>query len=124
MINHLVHAAENSEETKAHLKQNEDKFQGDCKIVLQLLYSGKRLTARQLEREHDIDGRRLRDLFEALPTKVKRDWVYTADGKKTKYKEYWIDVPKPTTKSDLQQWWNEFQKEKAETKFYQAELFS
>lgn len=105
MKNPLVHAAENNESSQNHLKQQENKFQGDCVVVLQMLYSGKRLTAKQLLKEYDIDGRRLRDVFTALPNVVKKEWVYDASGKKTRFVEYYIEVSKPPTKEEIVGMW-------------------
>ena len=96
----MLHSFENNQSSQNHLEQNEDKFKGDCKIVMQLLFSGIKLTARVLEKQYDIDGRRLRDVIKARPDIVKKQWVRGEDGK-TKFMEYYIEKFKPPTKKEL-----------------------
>lgn len=116
----MLHLAENNDDSQHHLEDNFDKFNGDCKTVLGLLYKGLKLTGRQLERDYDIDSRRLRDLYAARPDIVKRTWVYTPDGKKTKYKQYYVEIPMPPSKQELVNWASEY----LETKHLkQSELF-
>jgi len=95
----VIHQRENNEETEQHLKDNGKKFSRHCNIVLRLMYQGRKLTARQLEREYNIDGRRLRDIF-ANRKECKRQWRRDADGK-TQEMEYWLEIPKPPTKTEL-----------------------
>jgi hypothetical protein len=118
----MIHEHENNQESQNHLDANLDKFKGDCRIVMQMLYSGLRLTARDLEKNYDIDGRRLRDVIKARPDVVKKEWVKQADGK-TKYMEYYIEKIKPPTKSDLQIWWDAYQNEKPLTIPQQLSLY-
>lgn len=92
----MTHNIENNPESQAHLEENFSKFSGDCLTVLKLLYSGKKLTARQLEKDYDLDGRRLRDVYAARPDIIRRSWVLDASGKRTKWKEYWIEIITPT----------------------------
>ena len=79
-------------------------------MVLQVLYRGGRYTGKQINNILDIacGDRRLRNLFAARKD-VKREWVYTEDGKKTKWKEYWLEIPKPPTKDSVQDWWHRYQ---------------
>lgn len=96
----LLHDRENAEDLNQHLKDNGEKFNRQCVMVLQLLYSGKRFTGKQVNEVLDIacGDRRLRDLFVARKD-IRREWVYTEDGKRTRWKEYWLEIPTPLTKS-------------------------
>ena len=102
MTEPLLHDRETSGRTEGHLKANADKFNGHCKFVLGLLRQGKILTARRLEKDFDVDGRRLRNIYEAREEikrmsgeEIHRDFVYTEDGKKTRFVKYWLVAPKP-----------------------------
>ncbi len=103
----MIHPTENNSESQNHLDANLDKFKGDAKIVMQLLFSGKRLTGRVLETVYGIDSRRLRDVIKARPDIVKKCWVKD-ESNKTKFMEYFIEPFKPPTKTYLQEWWDEF----------------
>lgn len=102
METHLIHQAENSEDLTQHLKDNGEKFNRQCVMVLKLLYSGRRYTGKMVNEILDIacGDRRLRDLFVAR-SDVKRQWVYTEDGKKTRWKEYWLEIPPIPTKESV-----------------------
>lgn len=117
----MLHEFENNIVSETHLKDNGKKFSRHCNIVLSLMYKGMRLTARQLEREYNIDGRRLRDIF-ANRKECKRDWRKDKDGKNIEM-EYWLDIVKPPTKSDLQKWFSEYQKEMPQPQAIQPNLF-
>lgn len=97
-----VHYFENSKETQSHLDLHRDKFQSDCVFILSLLYRGEVLTEKILVQKYDIacGGRRLRELY-AARSDIKRDWVYDEGGKNTRYKKYWMEIPKQTTKTEL-----------------------
>lgn len=90
----ILHQTENNIVSEQHLKDNGKKFSRHCNIVLEMMYRGKRLTARQLEREYNIDGRRLRDIF-ANRKECKRAWRHYEDGT-TQEMEYWLEIPRPT----------------------------
>jgi len=98
----MLHEFENNESSEQHLKDNGEKFSRHCNFVLGLLYQGKRLTARQLERDYNVDGRRLRDIF-ANRSECKRQWRKDADGK-TQEMEYWLDIPPSPTKQKAIDW--------------------
>lgn len=121
----LLHERENNEVSEQHLKENGQKFSRHCCIVLDMMYRGARLTARQLEREYNIDGRRLRDIY-AGRKECKRAWRKDASGKNVEM-EYWLEIPEPPTKKrvhdELQRWWNEYQAERPEGAFVQQKLF-
>ena len=95
----MLHERENNEVSEQHLKDNGHKFSRHCNFVLTLMYQGMRLTARQLEREYNIDGRRLRDIF-ANRKECMRAWRRSSDGK-TEEMEYWLDIPDLPTKKEL-----------------------
>jgi hypothetical protein len=94
----LLHEIENNEVSQKHLKDNGQKFSRHCNIVITLLYQRKRLTARQLEREYNIDGRRLRDIY-ANRKECKKAW--RVEGGKEIEMEYWLEIPIPPTKSEV-----------------------
>jgi len=94
-----IHSRENWDGGEKHLKDNGQKFSRHCNIVLTLMYQGRRLTARQLEREYNIDGRRLRDIY-ANRKECKRQWRKTEEGK-TVEMEYWLEIPPPPTKGQV-----------------------
>ena len=94
----LLHDRESCSDTEQHLKDNGEKFNRQCVMVLKLLYSGRRYTGKQVNEILDIacGDRRLRNLFAARKD-VRREWVYTSDGKKTRWKEYWLEgITQPT----------------------------
>jgi len=102
----MLHEIENNPSSENHLKDNGEKFNRHCVEVLKLLYQGKRLNARQLETEYGYDGRRIRDVA-ANRKDVKKQWVRSAEGK-TRYVEYWLDLPLPPTKQKAIAWATEF----------------
>lgn len=115
-----IHQAENNEVSEQHLKDNGKKFSRHCNIVLAMMYQGKRLTARQLEREYNIDGRRLRDIY-ANRKECKREWRKSVDGK-TEEMEYFLEIPQPPTKKQLVTDASDYLREVSE-KLEQTELF-
>lgn len=98
-----LHDRENNDESENHLKDNGEKFSRHCIFVLGLLYRGAKITARQLERDYNVDGRRLRDIF-ANRKECRRAWRKGEDGK-TQEMEYWLEIPTPT-KEKSQSYWN------------------
>ena len=115
-----IHQRENNEVSENHLKDNGKKFSRHCNIVLGLMYRGMRITARQLEREYNIDGRRLRDIY-ANRKECKKAWR-VEDGKEIEM-EYWLEIPKQPTKQDLQEWFRKYQEEAALPTYKQVNLF-
>lgn len=106
----MIHQRENSADTELFLKSNGQKFTGDCLMVMKLLYQGYRLSSKDCWERYSVHDRRLRNCYQARPDIVKREWKKNEQGKRM-YVEYWIDVPKPLTKSELQAWWDEYQNE-------------
>ncbi len=117
----MIHEHENNQDTESFLKSNGQKFKGDCVTAMKLMYQGVRLNGDTCKQLYGFHDRRLRNCHEARPDIVKKQWVLDGNGKR-KYVEYWIDIPKQTTKSDLQLWWNKFQNEKPRATFYQQNL--
>ena len=101
----MIHKNENNPLSQEHLEENLKKFNGDCRTVMLLLYTGHKLTARDLEVRYGIDGRRLRDCYAARRDIEKKAWVRDADGK-TRYMQYWIEKPKLPTKTAIVQEFN------------------
>lgn len=94
----MIHERERGDESQQHLDENFDKFKGDMKIVMQLLYSGKRLSAQSLVQEYGIADRRLRDAIAARPDVIKKVWVKDKNDKRL-YVEYFADLPPHPTKA-------------------------
>jgi len=122
MENALLHTRETSSETESFLKENGDKFQGDCLTIMRLLFAGYKLSAKDVVVKWGLHDRRLRDVIKARPDIVKKEWIYKPNGKRD-YVVYFIEKFQPPTKSDLQKWWNEFQEQKPEAKLIQMPLF-
>jgi hypothetical protein len=118
----ILHQHENNELSESFLKDNGKKFEGDCVKVLRLLYKGMKLTAKNVNDILDMadGGRRLRDIFAARKDCHKR--VRLTNGKKEGV-EYWLEIPQPPTKSDLQSWWDAYQNEKPLTIPQQLSLY-
>jgi len=93
----MIHEKEDNQDSQQHLDENLDKFKGDMKIVMQLLYSGKRLTAQSLVQNYGIADRRLRDAIAARPNVIKKVWVKDKNDKRL-YVEYFADLPVPPSK--------------------------
>lgn len=106
-----IHQRENNEISENHLKENGKKFSRHCIFVLGLMYMGMRLTGRQLERDYNIDSRRLRDI-KANRSDCKKAWRLSDDGK-TQEMEYFLELPAPPTKKQtIENWGNKFEASK------------
>ena len=111
----ILHQRENNELSESFLKDNGKKFAADCVIVLKLLYSGKRLTAKDV---NDLTGmadggRRLRDIYAARKDCKKAARYVDKENKTGKIgMEYWLDIPMPPTKEELNAWFREHQQER------------
>ena len=126
MPNIEIHSRENNAVSEMFLKENGKKFSNQCNQVLRLLYKGMRLTAKQANDILGIadSGRRLRDIH-ANRKECKKQIRRTADGK-LEGMEYFLDVPMPPTKDELQQWFREYQEGKHDNvipMFHQQNLF-
>ena len=107
----ILHEHENSPDTESFLKSNGQKFRGDCITAMKLMYGGVRLNGDTCKELYGFHDRRLRNCREARPDIVKSEWKRNEKGERM-YVEFWIDTPKPPTKSELQQWWDKHQEEK------------
>lgn len=98
----LLHSIENNKDTQSFLEENSGKLQSQCERVMELLYTGKRLSERDLVIDYGMNGggRRLRECKAARPNIINKEWKKDANGKRL-YMEYWIDCPKIQTKSDV-----------------------
>ena len=84
---------ENNAESQAHLNVNIEQFNGQCKLVYSLLLKGLVLTTDDQPRYGIGDLRaRVRDLI-AAKIDVSKDWVTTEDGKRTRFKKYFLKTP-------------------------------
>lgn len=111
----LLHQRENNQETEDFLKANGKKFSADCIIAMKLMYQGVVMTSQDCWNKYGIHDRRLRECRAARPDIVKSKWAMKINekGKLVRsHVEYWIEKPKVyPTKSELQQWWDEYQNE-------------
>lgn len=110
-MSELLHLRENDPELESFLNENSVKFNGHCLLALKLMYSGVRLTDAKAVTDYGFSGRRLRELHNAFPNKVKKAWMLGEpveekddDGnviivRKRKYVEYFIEQPITPTKA-------------------------
>jgi hypothetical protein len=117
----FIHEKETDNNTESFLNENREKFETDAVFLLRLMYHGKRLSGHQVTKEYGIDSRRLRELVVSHKD-IKKEWVLD-DGGKRKYVQYFMETPKPPTKSNLQEWLSSYQEEKGETSYHQQQLF-
>lgn len=84
------HGAENNAQSERHYEANLDRFNNHCRKILERLLRGERLTtARQMEYGTGDLRARVRDLRNAgIP--VQDDFVTTEDGKRTRFKYYYL----------------------------------
>lgn len=88
----FTHAIENNPESDANYTANLDRFNNQCRIVLEQLLTGRRLTVREAYINLDIGHlpRRIADLKEAgIP--VLDEFPENKDGTKKRFKEYWLE---------------------------------
>lgn len=107
----LLHSVENNEDTESFLKENGKKFGDDCIKAMQLMYKGVRLNGDTCKELYGFSDRRLRDCIAGRPDIVKKEWKRNSEGKRL-YVEYWIEPIKPPTKTDVHEWWKNYQEEK------------
>lgn len=93
----IAHEKENWEGGESFVKDNGQKFQRHCVELLRMMYQGKRLHGRQVEVEFNMDGRRLRELYQHRKD-ILRAWKKDDKGKNI-YMEYWLEIPPYPTKS-------------------------
>jgi len=97
-----THLMENNPESQGFLEENEQKFSDQCLKVYRLLLGGIRLSVVDAI-GHGISSlpRRILDLKERNGiTTIKDEWVKDSNGKRL-YKVWYIDRPKPPTKTEL-----------------------
>ena len=122
-----IHQRESDDNTESFLQENIDKLRSDLMIIFRAMRLGRRLTGKTVVQEFNLHDRRLRDLYaerEYIKRKtgweIKKEWKLNEKGKR-EYVEYFAVAPKIyPTKSALQQWWDDFQNEKPQEKFYQS----
>lgn len=98
----LLHQREQDENTESFLQENHDKFETDCVFLLGLMIKGERLSAKTVVQKYGKESRRLRDLF--IAGKCEKSWVLNEKGKR-QHVEYFVDVPKPPTKTKVIELW-------------------
>lgn len=103
----LLHDRENNEVSEMFLKENGIKFSNQCVMVLRLLYNGMKLTAKQTNDILNIadGGRRLRDIH--ANRKDCKKQVRITNGK-WEGVEYFLEIPRPETKTKVISNWTEF----------------
>lgn len=87
-----VHGKENNRESQQHLEDNEPHFKKQCHTVLSLLRKGVVLTSRIAMIDYNIGDvhRRIGELREGGITGISDEWVMDADGKKTRFKKWFM----------------------------------
>lgn len=92
MMGGIHHGKENTPANTAHYEANLDHFNKQCRLVLEALLRGERLTTTDALRYGIGDLRaRVRDLLQAgVP--VEKEFVTTEDGKTTRFKVYFIST--------------------------------
>lgn len=95
----LLHEKENNEWSENFLKSNGEKFKADCVKVLKLLYTGIRLTGKQVNDTTGMadGGRRLREIYAARKDCKKGIRMKKEGG--LEGVEYWLEIPLPPTKA-------------------------
>jgi hypothetical protein len=125
MNNLQIHETENNNESQGFLNENHERIKECCMKVLRILNQGKKLSVLSAHSEYGISSlpRRIKDLRDVHGIRgIKDEWVTDAGGKRL-YKQWYRDIrPHYNTKSDLQQWWDEYQKEMPKKTYYQPEL--
>lgn len=90
----FTHNMENNQESDENYILNLDHFNNQCRMVLEQLLTGRRLTVRGALISMDIGHlpRRIADLREAgIP--VSDEFPKNEDGTKKRFKEYWLEKP-------------------------------
>lgn len=98
----LLHEIETSSDTESFLKQNGKKFSQDCINAMKLMYQGIKLNGDTCKHLYGFHDRRLRNCREGRPDIVKSEWKRDANGKRL-YVEFWIEISRPITKTQLTQ---------------------
>jgi hypothetical protein len=121
-----LHARENNQESEDFLNENHERLSKQATYVLKLLKRGERLTVpKALGLGIMSLPRRIMDLKES-GIEIKDTWLKDSNGKRI-MKEWFIEIPKQPTKSeliantikisksDLQDFWNDLQAGKHDT---------
>lgn len=95
------HDQENNSESQSFLQENSHKFSKQCLKVLEVFYSGKKLTCKSALIDYGIGHlpRRLADLKEN-GVKIEEEWVRDDKGKRL-YKQWWMAITKRPTKEEV-----------------------
>lgn len=101
----MIHEHESSQDTETFLKENGQKFKGDCLTAMRLMFSGIRLNGDTCKALYGFSDRRLRNCHQAS-NMVKKEWKLNSSGKRM-YVEYFIPTFKPPTKEKVRKTWNE-----------------
>lgn len=97
----VVHVRENSQANEDHLNANRYHFVGQCAVLLTLFQQGLRLTTRSAQLQFSIGDfrRRVKDLKDA-GVELEWDWSYDKEGKKTRFKEWFINFKTDAEKKE------------------------
>lgn len=97
-MSEFTHIRENNDDTERHLSENREKFETDAMFLLKQMMRGEVLTAKTVVQKYSIADRRLRDLENE--GKCKKRWKLNNEGKRLCV-EYYCEIPRPITKSEL-----------------------
>lgn len=104
-----LHNRENNLDNEKHKSANEERFSEQCRKVLELLKSGVVLTTGKALTEFGIGDlrRRIKDLKDMNGIKdIQWRWHLDKDGNTTRFKEWFMEIPKPPTKKEIVEKWN------------------
>jgi len=98
----VLHERENNSESEKHLKANKYHFTGQVAVVLSLLQKGVVLTVYNALTQYRIGDlrRRIKDIKDA-GVDVSEDWVYDAEGKRTRFKKWYINHKTEASKKEV-----------------------
>lgn len=89
----FVHSVENSRENERHLNANKDRFNRQCKQVLEILQRGTKLTTKTALLYYGIGDlrRRCKDLRDN-GIEIQWEWETDENGKTTRYKKWFMNA--------------------------------
>jgi hypothetical protein len=96
-----LHQRENSEDTESFLQENMGKIRNHSNRVVELLYSGKKYTAKEVNDTLNMaeGGRRLREILVSRKD-CKKQWRLDSNGKRLAV-EYWLEITGIPTKNEV-----------------------
>jgi hypothetical protein len=87
------HGKENNRESQDHYTDNLDRFNNQCRKLMERLLRGERLTTYN-QREYGVSDlrRRIADLI-AMGVPIEKEFIKDPEGQVTRFKEYYLKRP-------------------------------